>query len=67
MSDLTSYAIGHLTVIGIDKRFERVVERLQKDEYRVAWRIDHARDTARRERYAFSDYLSMYEKAIRGH
>lgn len=55
---LTSYAIGHLRMIEIEKKFEKVIARHPKREkYDVNWRINKARDSAMIQRSNFQDYL----------
>lgn len=61
---LTSYAIGHLRMIEIEKNFEKVITRHPKREsYDMRWRIDKARDSALIQRFGFQDYLNHYNRS----
>lgn len=58
---LTPYAVGHLEMLNIDRRFEAVIARNPKyTNVLNRWRCRVARDTGRWERHDFADFLFRY-------
>lgn len=63
---LTSYAIGHLRMIEIEKKFEKVIAHHPKRKsYDVHWNINKARDSAMIQRSNFQDYLDHYIRSTK--
>lgn len=58
---LTEYAKAHLRLIGIDRRFEAVIQRHpKKNSVDMKWRIDHARREGGFQRYAFASSCMIF-------
>ena len=58
---LTPYAIGHLEMLNIDRRFEAVIARNPKySNNHKHWAVNNARDEGRHQRYMFSNFLFTY-------
>ena len=58
---LTPYAVGHIEMLNINRRFEVVIVRNPKyTNMYNRWRSRMARDTGRWERHDFADYLFRY-------
>ena len=63
---LTSYAIGHLTMIEIEHRFNKVIARHPKrHSLSMNWRINMAKDSALIQRFDFQDYLNHYTRSTK--
>lgn len=65
-NNLTSYAIGHLAMIEIEHRFNKVIARHPKHRSEnMNWRINMAKDSALIQRFDFQDYLNHYTRSTK--
>jgi len=64
---LSDYAISHLILVAINKRFETVIARQPKRlDPVMRWRIDHARQSARDQFNSYPMTLKMFDYYVHG-